>query len=116
MVHVQAPAASLDTTDAIAVGTSKRYDLTEYDMEVSEGLETKAIIVESDVDVKIEVIVMDDRNQPSAFLALSVQSYFTEFVTATYVNPAFKPDEDDVPLTMVIAVATEPETTVTFYR
>ncbi len=112
LVHVQVPAANLDTTDAIAVGTSKRYDLSDYDMEVSEGRETKAVTVKSDVDVKVEVIVMDYKDQAAAFLALPVQPHFTQFVTAAYFNP----DSWDYLYTMVIAVATEPDTTVNFYR
>ncbi len=112
VVHVQVPAANLDTTDAIAAGTSKRYDLSDYDMEVTEGLETKAITVKSDVDVKVEVIVVDYVVQAAAFLALPVQPHFTQFVTAAY----FDPGSSKSLYTMVIAVATEPGTTVTFYR
>ena len=112
VVHVVAPAANLNTTDTIAVGTSKRYDLFPYDMEVSEGEESgKAIIVNSDNDVKVEVIVTDDRSQAAAFLALPVQPHFTQFVAAAYFNPGTFESRP-----MVIVVATEPDTTVEFYR
>ena len=111
-VHIQAPAANLDIIELIAIGTSKRYDLAGYDMEVSVGLETKAIIITSDTDIKVEVIVTEYYDVPSSYLALPVRPHFTHFVTAAHFWPG---TIDDV-YTMVITVATEEDTTVSFFR
>ena len=109
-VHVQAPAADLDEADLIAGGTSKRYDLPCASIQVTEGKEPKAIIVTSDVEIKIEAAVIDKSAQPATFLVLPVQEDFTEFVTAGFLNSA------NVYSATLTVVATESDTQVTFYR
>ena len=110
-VHVQAPAADIDQTDTIATGTSKRYILTCDLMQVTQGQETKAVTVHSDVDIKVEVVFIDNLAQSAAFLALPVQPHFTQFVTAAYMN-TIGPDF----FAMVLVIATESDKHVTLYR
>ena len=109
-VTVTAPAGGLKTTDLIAQGTSKLYTLNCDDMEVSNGTEAKAVILTSDVDVQMEVVIAGYRGE--GFLSLPVHPESTEFVTAAYFNPG--PYDDYY--TMIIAVASQPETTVNIYR
>ncbi len=109
-VHVTAAAVDIDWTDQIAEGTSELYSLDCNDIEVTSGVEGKSIIITSDEDVQVEAIANADYGD--SYLVLPVHPASTEFVTAAY----FDPGSTESFSTMVIAVASEPDTTVKFYR
>ena len=111
VLHIEAPVAGYDEQVAIAEGTSWRHEFDCDQVVAFEKLETKAIAITSDVEVKVEIIVLDSQDNGDAYLVLPVHEEFTEFVTATYFNPGTRQDWTAA----VIVVATQPDTSVSFY-
>ena len=109
--HVTAPAVDLDQTDHIAQGTSQLYSLYCDAVEAISGVEEKSIIIKSNADVQVEVMALVNHGLGDSFLLYPVHPASTEFVTAAYYDPEYDHHNN-----MVIAVASEPNTTIIIYR